>query len=51
MIIEEELLDQMVDCMEKMSSMKANDMTFKIAEYKGYDVRVMLHKPEEDEEK
>ena len=50
MVIEEEMLDQMIDYMKKLSSIHANDMSVKIGEYKGYDVRVLLHKPEEDEE-
>lgn len=49
MEIKEEILDQMIDYMGKWSSMNVNDFSIKIGEYKGYDVRVLLHKPEEDE--
>ncbi len=48
MVIDEETLDQMIDYMEKMSPMKVNDLSIKMGEYKGYDVRVMLHKPEDE---
>jgi hypothetical protein len=48
MEIKEEILDQMIDYMEKMKPMEMNDMSIQIGEYKGYDVRVMLRKPEEE---
>ena len=48
MVIEEEILDQMIDYMGKFGPMEVNDFSIKIGEYKGYDVRVMLRKPEEE---
>ena len=48
MVIKEEILDQMIDYMGKWTSMKVNDFSIKIGEYKGYDVRVTLHRPEEE---
>jgi len=49
MEIKEEILDQMIDYMERMKSMEMNDMSVQIGEYKGYKVRVMLRKPEEEQ--
>ncbi len=50
MEIKEETLDQMIDYMEKMKFVEMNDMSVQIGEYKGYKVRVMLRKPEEEQE-
>ena len=52
MEIKEEILDQMIDYMEKMKMLSAiaNDVSVQIGEYKGYQVRVMLRKPEEEQE-
>ena len=50
MEIKEEILDQMIDYMEKMKFVEMNDMSVQIGEYKGYKVRVMLRKPEEEQE-
>ena len=38
-----------IDYMERMKSMEMNDMSVQIGEYKGYKVRVMLRKPEEEQ--
>ena len=48
MEIKEEILDQMIDFMEKMESVNANDLSVQIGEYKGYEVRVMVRKPKEE---
>lgn len=48
MVIKEEILDQMIDDIESLKPLEVNDMTIRIGEYKGYDVRVVLHKPEEE---
>ena len=40
---------KMIDDMEKMKPLVVNDMSVKIGEYKGYDVRILLHKPEQEE--
>ena len=52
MEIKEEILDQMIDYMEKMKMLSAiaNDVSVQIGEYKGYKVRVMLRKPEEEQD-
>jgi hypothetical protein len=46
MEIKEEILDQMIDYMERTKSMGINNMSVQIGEYKGYKVRVELQKPE-----
>lgn len=49
MELNKEILYKMIDDMEKMKPLVVNDMSVKIGEYKGYDVRILLHKPEQEE--
>lgn len=51
MEIKEEILDQMVDYMEKMKVMDADNLSIQIGEYKGYKVRVELRKPKKTDNK
>ena len=45
MEINKEILDEMIEEMEKMKPLVVNDMSIKIGRHKGYDVRILLHKP------
>ena len=48
MELNKEILDEMIDHIEELKPLGVNDMSVKIGEYKGYDVRILLHKPEEE---
>ena len=44
MVIKEEILDQMIDDIGSLKPMEVSEITIRIGEYKGYEVRVTLHK-------
>lgn len=50
MEIKEEILDQIIDNMERMKPVDVNGMSVQIGEYKGFNVCVMLQKPENEAE-